>query len=354
MTYYPFYSFSGTVTRGKRIGKSLGFPTANLRLETFPLTCGVYLCAAKITESEAELYGLANIGFEPTFGKQNVITAEVHLFGYEGELYDQTISVSLLYFLRPEIKFDSVGHLKEQVKVDIKRARDLLSSKELIVIAHIENEFKTKFGLPRQSGILEGALSKIVFEKEYRVPEAFREIGQYSHLWLLWQFSGFKDVSWSPTVRPPRIGGNTRIGVFASRSPHRPNPIGLSCVKLVSVDTGTDGVSLIVEGADLMDQTPIYDVKPYLAFTDAHVSATGGYADADGEALEVVFSEKVKNALDADTLVILSRALALDPRPAYQDDPDRTYAMLYGDYTVYFTASENRIQVTDLKRGEDE
>ena len=219
------------------------------------------------------------------------------------------------------------------------------------IIARIQNDFKAKFGIPRQSGLCENR-SVIVFEKEFRVPESLRGLDGYSHLWLIWKFSEAEREEWSPTVRPPRLGGNKRMGVFATRSPYRPNPIGLSSVRLVEVrHTEKDGVVLIVEGADLLDGTPIYDIKPYLAFTDSHPDAVGGFADGVKDyALEVDIPEILSKKLPTEKLPELISILANDPRPSYQDD-DREYGMVYGEYEVKFTVKDDTLTVRDIKKG---
>ena len=190
------------------------------------------------------------------------------------------------------------------------------------IIARIYNDFKEKFGIPRQSGILSDFKSKIVFEPEYRVKEALRGIDGYSHLWLIWEFSEAKRKEFSPTVRPPRLGGNKRMGVFATRSPFRPNPIGLSSVKLIEIkDTANEGTVLLVTGADLLDGTPIYDIKPYLAFTDSHPDAVSGFAEEVKDySLDVDFPTSLLNLISAEKRESLSRLLADDPRPSYIED----------------------------------
>lgn len=216
------------------------------------------------------------------------------------------------------------------------------------IIAKIYNDFKEKFGIPRQSGLAENR-SVIIFEKEYRVPEALRGIEGYSHLWLIWKFSEAEREAWSPTVRPPRLGGNKRMGVFATRSPYRPNPIGLSSVKLIEAKkTEKDGDVLIVSGADLMDGTPIYDIKPYLAFTDSHPDAVGGFADGVKDyALKVDIPPALAERLPDDKLPALISILENDPRPSYQDD-EREYGMVYGEHEVKFTVKEDTLTVRDI------
>ncbi len=219
------------------------------------------------------------------------------------------------------------------------------------IIARIHTNFKEKFGIPRQSGIADGVIGRIVFEPEYRVPEALRGIDGYSHLWLIWQFSEAERDTWSPTVRPPRLGGNKRMGVFATRSPYRPNPIGLSSVKLLGVEkTEADGHVLIVSGVDMLDGTPIYDIKPYLAFTDSHEDATGGFADGVREySVEVDFPEMLLSKIpecDRDAVMTL---LSHDPRPSYKGDGERVYGMIYGEREIFFRADDGRLVVVDVR-----
>jgi len=218
------------------------------------------------------------------------------------------------------------------------------------VIARIHNDFPTKFGLPRQSGLVSELRSMIVFEPEYRVPEALRGIEGYSHLWLIWQFHQAERDAWSPTVRPPRLGGNARMGVFATRSPFRPNPIGLSSVKLEEVrqEKGL-GTVLVVSGADLMDGTPIYDVKPYLPYADCHPEATGGFAhEVKDYALEVIIPDDLLAKVPEDKREALRGVLAQDPRPGYQRDPERTYGFEFAALEVRFRVAEGVLTVTDI------
>ena len=218
------------------------------------------------------------------------------------------------------------------------------------IIARIRNDFKEKFGIPRQSGIADSFTSEIVFEPEYRIKEALRGIDGYSHLWLIWEFSESKRDDFSPTVRPPRLGGNTRMGVFATRSPFRPNPIGLSSVKLVGIrDTERDGTVLIVSGADLMNGTPIYDIKPYLPFTDSHPDATGGFADEVKDySLPVVFPDELITRISESKRDGLIKLLSNDPRPSYKADGDRIYTFAYSDYEISFKVDEGTLTVTDV------
>ncbi len=217
-------------------------------------------------------------------------------------------------------------------------------------IAHIHCEFKEKFGIPRQSGLIGSTLAKIVFLPEYRNTDALRGLDGYSHLWLLWQFSEAVRSEWSPTVRPPRLGGNKRMGVFASRSPFRPNPIGLSSVKIVSIDLNTSkGPVIEVAGADLLDGTPIYDIKPYLAYTDSHPEATSGFAlTSDAPLLEVVISEELLEKIPAELRQSAIDVLAEDPRPGYQNDPSRVYTFQYSSLQISFKVDGNSLTVTEI------
>ena len=219
------------------------------------------------------------------------------------------------------------------------------------IIARIYTEFDEKFGIPRQSGLVKETVGKIVFEPEYRVPEAFRGIEGYSHLWLIWQFSEAVRDTWSPTVRPPRLGGNKRMGVFATRSPYRPNPIGLSSVRLIEVkETKDEGTVLIVGGADLLSGTPIYDVKPYLAFTDSHPEAIGGFADtvADYE-IEVELAPEAQNKLSREDEEKLIALLRQDPRPSYKSDDERSYGMKLGGKEITFKYENSKLLVTNIE-----
>lgn len=211
------------------------------------------------------------------------------------------------------------------------------------VIARIHNDFPTKFGLPRQSGLAPSLRAKIVFEPAYRVAEALRGLDGFSHIWLIWQFSEAAPAF--PTVRPPRLGGNVRMGVFATRSPFRPNPIGLSCVRLEAiVEDGPNGRVLLVSGADLMDGTPIYDIKPYLPDVDAHPEATDGFVGTrPQELLDVEIAPELAASLTDNQLATLREILAQDPRPAYHDDPGRTYGLSYAGHDIHFTVVENSI-----------
>ncbi|MBR5109161.1 MAG: tRNA (N6-threonylcarbamoyladenosine(37)-N6)-methyltransferase TrmO [Clostridia bacterium] len=219
------------------------------------------------------------------------------------------------------------------------------------IIARIENGFETKFGVPRQSGLAGAVLSRIVFEPAYRNPDALRGLEDFSHLWLIWEFSQAKRDAWSPTVRPPRLGGNARMGVFATRSPFRPNPIGLSCVKIHEIRPQSEiGPLIFVSGADLMNGTPIYDIKPYLPYADCHPEAAGGFTDAV-ERIQLAVDcspellAKIPKAHRAAVLEILSQ----DPRPSYQHDPERVYGMAYAGMDVRFRVEGERLTVTEIR-----
>lgn len=218
------------------------------------------------------------------------------------------------------------------------------------VIAHIRSDFSTKFGIPRQSGLVDELEASIVFEPEFRIPEALRELDGYSHIWLIWQFSECADKEWSPTVRPPRLGGNKRVGVFASRSPFRPNPIGLSCVKLNAIEeTENFGFILKVSGADLLDGTPIYDIKPYLPYVDSHPEATGGFALSQKEGtLDVEISEELLNTVSEEKRNALIAVLSQDPRPQYQNDAERIYGMDFAGYNIKFKVNESLLKVIEI------
>ena len=218
------------------------------------------------------------------------------------------------------------------------------------IIARIHTAFKEKFGIPRQSGITDG-VAKIIFEPEYRRREAFTGIEGYSHLWLIWQFSEAVRDEWSPTVRPPRLGGNKRVGVFATRSPFRPNPIGLSSVKLLSFEyTKEHGPVLTVCGADILDGTPIYDIKPYLAYTDSHPDATGGFADGVMDyKIEVDFPQEMREKLDTGLYKELFTLLENDPRPSYKKTDEKEYGMKFSEYEIFFRVVDGVLHVTRIE-----
>lgn len=220
-------------------------------------------------------------------------------------------------------------------------------------IAHIRSDFSTKFGVPRQAGLVEALRASVVFEPGYRVPEAFRGLEGFSHLWLIWEFSQNRRQGWSPTVRPPRLGGNRRVGVFASRSPFRPNPIGLSCVRLERVELdGPEGPVLIVSGADLADGTPILDVKPYVPYADCRPEAAGGFApEAPEERLRVDIPPELLERVPEDRREALTGVLAQDPRPSYQDDPERVYGFGFAGLEVRFRVADGVLTVTEIAAG---
>lgn len=222
------------------------------------------------------------------------------------------------------------------------------------VIAHIQTDFKTKFGIPRQSGLVEGLTGRIVFCPEYRNPEALRGLEGFSHIWLIWDFSeAHRDGEWTPTVRPPRLGGNKRMGVWATRSPFRPNNIGLSSVRISRIELNTpEGPVIEVEGADLMDGTPIYDIKPYLPFTDCHPQAKGGFAEEQNrqlKPLEVSVSAEQAALFSKQQLTALTGILASDPRPHYQQDPDRIYALEFAGREVKFRVEAEKAVVVQVE-----
>lgn len=219
------------------------------------------------------------------------------------------------------------------------------------IVARFRGDLPAKFGIPRQSGLVEELRGRVVFEPPYRNPDALRGIEEFSHLWLIWQFSAAAEAGWSPTVRPPRLGGNHRLGVFATRSPFRPNPIGLSSVRLVEVEwRGADGPALVVAGADLMDGTPIYDVKPYLPYADSHPEAAGGFTDRVARRLlEVECPAELLSMLPPEKREALLGVLAQDPRPSYQTDPDRIYGMSFAGREVRFTVKDRRLTVRGIE-----
>lgn len=218
------------------------------------------------------------------------------------------------------------------------------------IIAHIETEFPSKFGIPRQSGLC-GSTGRIVFTPEYRNPDAFRGIEAYSHLWILWKFSKSVREGWNPTVRPPRLGGNQRVGVFATRSPFRPNPIGLSCVQMKKFCVEEEGPVLYVNGADMMSGTPIYDIKPYLPYVDSIPDAKGGFADAVKDyCLKVECPDELAEKIPRQERKNLRDILSQDPRPSYQNDPERIYGMEYAGMEVKFRIRDNKVIICEIIR----
>lgn len=224
---------------------------------------------------------------------------------------------------------------------------------EIKPIAHIYTDFPEKFGIPRQSGLAKSLRGRIVFEPEYRNPDALRGLDGFSHIWLIWEFSANRTTSpWQPVVRPPRLGGNSFMGVFATRSPFRPNPLGLSCVKVDSIELSTpDGPVINVLGADLMDGTPIYDIKPYIRYADSRPEAVCGYVDAlEERSLKVVFPSELSDRIADKTIIpSLMETLRLDPRPSYHNDPDRVYGLSFSGYNVRFKVVEAVLTVTDIE-----
>ena len=222
------------------------------------------------------------------------------------------------------------------------------------VIARIKSDFATKFGVPRQSGLVEALESTIVFEPEYRNADALRGLEGFSHIWLVWVFDKAARDTWSPTVRPPRLGGNARMGVFATRSPFRPNPIALSCVRLKSIEETSEGTVLRILGADLMDGTPILDIKPYIPYADCHPEAVGGFASAPaGAVLDVVIPDDLLSRIPENRRDALRGVLAQDPRPHNHDDPERVYGFGFGGMEVKFTVAGTVLTVRDILPGKE-
>ena len=223
---------------------------------------------------------------------------------------------------------------------------------EIKIIARIRSAFPTKFGIPRQSGLAKSLLADIVFEPEYRDPEALRGLEETSHIWLLWEFSQAKCDRFMPTVRPPRLGGNKRLGVFATRSPFCPNPIGLSCVEIVRIELNTpEGPVITVSGADLMNDTPIFDIKPYIPYADSYPDAKCGLIEQNEmKKLDVIIPENIANRFPSDKIKALTEILSEDPRPRYQNDPDRRYGFGFAGYEIGFTVCDSTLQVTDITK----
>lgn len=217
------------------------------------------------------------------------------------------------------------------------------------IIAHIETDFPEKFGIPRQSGLVESLKATIVFEPEYRTMDAFKGLEDFNYIWLLWQFEGTDREHWSATVKPPRLGGNTHVGVFATRSPFRPNPIGLSSVKLDAVELTERGPVLRVSGADMRDGTPIYDIKPYLRYVDSHPDATDGFAGESKEhRLQVAFPQELLEIFPPEKRDAILEVLAQDPRPSYHSDPERRYGVAFAGYDVHFNVKEDHLTVFEV------
>lgn len=220
------------------------------------------------------------------------------------------------------------------------------------VIARMKSDFPTKFGIPRQSGLVEDLHSTIIFEPEFRNPDALRGIEDYSHLWIIWQFSEAVRQDWSPTVRPPRLGGNTRMGVFATRSPFRPNSLGMSCVKLIGLEqTPDNGTVVHVSGADLMDGTPIFDIKPYIPYSDCQTSAVGGFTDSAKDfLLDVHFPAHLLMIIPEEKRNAMLGVLSHDPRPSYQRTPDRVYGLSFAGFDVRFTVNDSTLFVKEVNK----
>jgi tRNA-Thr(GGU) m(6)t(6)A37 methyltransferase TsaA len=225
---------------------------------------------------------------------------------------------------------------------------------EIRPIAYIRTEFPEKFGVPRQSGLAKGLRGRIVFEPEYRNPDALRGLEGFSHIWLIWEFSANRSInSWQPTVRPPRLGGNAHIGVFATRSPFRPNPLGLSCVKIEEIELSSEeGPVITVRGADLMDGTPIYDIKPYIKYADSRPEAVCGYVDnLEERSLKVIFPSELSSQMpDRSVIPALMDVLRLDPRPSYHDDPHRIYGLSFCGLNVRFRVEADVLTITAIER----
>lgn len=221
------------------------------------------------------------------------------------------------------------------------------------IIARMHSDFGEKFGIPRQSGLVEALESTVVFEPAFRNSDALRGIEEFSHLWLIWQFSKAAEKGWSPTVRPPRLGGNTRMGVFATRSPFRPNHMGLSCVRLLGVEhTASFGTVLKIGGADLLDGTPILDIKPYIPYADSRPEASGGFTDRTGDfLLDVVFPQQLLRQLPENKREAVLGVLSHDPRPSYQNDPARVYGLNFSDFNIQFTVQDKTLTVLTVTRG---
>ena len=227
------------------------------------------------------------------------------------------------------------------------RKEFIMSDTPLQIIARVHSDFGSKFGIPRQSGLAR-TQAEIIFEPPYALPDAVRGLEDFSHLWLIWQFSANADRQWHPTVRPPRLGGNERVGVFASRSPFRPNPLGLSCVRLLNVEMRPEtGPVLHIQGADLMDGTPVYDIKPYIPYCDAHPEASGGFTDHRAfHRLEVICPDSILAVFPESKRAGLLDTLSQDPRPSYHHDPDRIYGLSYAGYDIHFRVCGDTLTVT--------
>ena len=227
-----------------------------------------------------------------------------------------------------------------------------MEQNELKIIARMKSDFPTKFGIPRQSGLVTSLRSTIIFEPEYRNPDALRGLEDFSHIWIIWQFSEAVRTQWSPTVRPPRLGGNARLGVFATRSPFRPNALGLSSVQIAGIEqTAQYGTVIHVYGADLMDGTPIFDIKPYIPYADCHADAVGGFTDhAQDFILKVDFPENLLSEIPNEKQQALMDVLSHDPRPSYQADSDRIYGVSFAGYNIRFTVQDSTLTVCGVEQ----
>ncbi len=227
-----------------------------------------------------------------------------------------------------------------------------MQSKELKTIAHIKTPYNDKFGIPRQSGMVESIVSEIEFVPMYRNPDSVRGLSEFSHIWVLWEFKGFDSEKWSPTVRPPRLGGNKRMGVFATRSPNRPNSIGMSSLKLLEIDTKSQNAPILkVAGADMLDGTAIYDIKPYISFTDSHPDATSGFAGEHiSHRLNVEFPETLSQLLPEAQRECIKEVLSLDPRPSYQNDPNRIYGLTVFGHNIKFKVDGFELTVISIEQ----
>ena len=224
---------------------------------------------------------------------------------------------------------------------------------ELKTIGHVRSDFPEKFGIPRQAGIVDALEAAIIFEPEYRREEALRGLEGFSHIWVIWQFSEAVRDSWSPTVRPPRLGGNARMGVFATRSPFRPNALGLSCVRLIGIEHSEEhGAYLRIAGADMLDGTPVYDIKPYIPYADSRPEALSGFAPDSGKKLHVEYADGTLAAVPEGKRAALTGVLSNDPRPRYQNDPERVYALDFAGLEIKFTVSEDTLTVRDISLGQ--
>ncbi len=289
---------------------------------------------------------MARVSYKPCINSKNT---PVRACSHKGVFFT-------IYMRRQPRQNEAEGIVKHARRGEEGASRGRTREDNMKKIAQIHSDFKEKFGIPRQSGLVEELEAIIIFEPEYRNPDALRRIEEYSHLWLLWLFSENIRDEWSPTVRPPKLGGNERVGVFATRSPFRPNPIGLSVVRLLGVEeTKNCGKILHVSGADLMDGTPIYDIKPYLPYVDAIPDALGGFAEEHKtEQLHVSCPKELLQKIPLKKRTALLHVLAQDPRPAYQTDPDRRYGMKFAGWNVSFCVRGDTLYVKEVDKEEND